>query len=58
MPGVKLEAVQEAYEQWNYSQQSLSPVASAIIAIALAAATGGDGGCRGNCYSGHGQRCF
>ncbi|MGL6559286.1 DUF637 domain-containing protein [Aeromonas dhakensis] len=43
MPGVKMEAVQEAYEQWNYSQQSLSPIASAIIAIALAAATGGAG---------------
>ena len=43
MPGMKMEAVQEAYEQWNYSQQSLSPVASAIIAIALAVATGGAG---------------
>ncbi|WP_429068294.1 filamentous hemagglutinin N-terminal domain-containing protein [Aeromonas bestiarum] len=43
MPGVKMEVVQEAYEQWNYSQQSLSPVASAIIAIALAVATGGAG---------------
>ncbi|HAU4884931.1 TPA: hypothetical protein F3L15_13015 [Aeromonas hydrophila] len=43
MPGVKMEAVQEAYEQWNYSQQSLSPIASAMIAIALAAATGGAG---------------
>ncbi|QWL65321.1 DUF637 domain-containing protein [Aeromonas jandaei] len=43
MPGVKMEAVQEAYEQWNYSQQSLSPIASSIIAIALAVATGGVG---------------
>lgn len=43
MPGVQMEAVQEAYEQWSYSQQSLSPVASAIIAIALAVATGGAG---------------
>ncbi|WP_429069259.1 DUF637 domain-containing protein [Aeromonas dhakensis] len=43
MPGVKMEAVQEAYEQWNYSQQSLSPVASSIIAIALAVATMGGG---------------
>ncbi|MGL5072908.1 MAG: DUF637 domain-containing protein [Aeromonas salmonicida] len=43
MPGVKMEAVQEAYEQWNYSQQSLSPIASSIIAIALAVATGGAG---------------
>ncbi len=43
MPGVKMEAVQEAYEQWNYSQQSLSPIASSIIAIALAVATAGAG---------------
>lgn len=43
MPGMKMEAVQEAYEQWNYSQQSLSPVASSIIAIALAVATMGGG---------------
>ncbi|MEL1219992.1 filamentous hemagglutinin N-terminal domain-containing protein, partial [Aeromonas hydrophila] len=43
MRGVKIEAVQEAYEQWNYSQQSLSPVASSIIAIALAVATMGGG---------------
>lgn len=43
MPGVKMEAVQEAYEQWNYSQQSLSPIVSSIIAIALAVATGGAG---------------
>ena len=43
MPSVKMEAVQEAYEQWNYSQQSLSPIASSIIAIALAVATGGAG---------------
>ncbi|MFB3240895.1 DUF637 domain-containing protein [Aeromonas salmonicida] len=43
MPGVKMDAVQEAYEQWNYSQQSLSPVASSIIAIALAVATMGGG---------------
>ena len=43
MPGVKMEVVQEAYEQWNYSQQSLSPVASSIIAIALAVATMGGG---------------
>lgn len=43
MPGVQMEAVQEAYEQWDYSQQSLSPIASSIIAIALAVATGGMG---------------
>ncbi|MCS3770387.1 filamentous hemagglutinin [Aeromonas hydrophila] len=43
MPGVKMGAVQEAYEQWNYSQQSLSPIASSIIAIALAVATAGAG---------------
>ncbi|WP_421235496.1 DUF637 domain-containing protein [Aeromonas enteropelogenes] len=43
MPGVQLEAVQEVYEQWDYSQQSLSPIASSIIAIALAVATAGAG---------------
>lgn len=43
MPGVQLEAVQEVYEQWDYSQQSLSPIASAIIAIVVAVATMGGG---------------
>ncbi|WP_421246929.1 DUF637 domain-containing protein [Aeromonas sanarellii] len=43
MPGVKLAAVQEAYEQWDYSQQSLSPIAASIIAIVVAVATAGAG---------------
>lgn len=43
MPGVQMEAVQEAYEQWNYSQQSLNPIVASVIAIAVAAASGGAG---------------
>ncbi|MGN5289122.1 two-partner secretion domain-containing protein [Aeromonas sp. 11P] len=43
MPGVKMEAVQEAYEQWDYKQQSLNPIVAAVIAIAVAAASGGTG---------------
>ena len=35
--------VQEAYDHWDYSQQSLSPAAAAVIAIAVAAVTGGAG---------------
>ena len=43
MPGVKMEAVQEAYEQWDYKQQSLNPIVASVIAIAVAAASGGTG---------------
>ncbi|MCS3770383.1 hypothetical protein HNP12_004523 [Aeromonas hydrophila] len=43
MPGVKLEAVQEAFEQWDYKQQSLNPIVAAVIAIAVAAVSGGAG---------------
>lgn len=43
MPGVKLEAVQEAYEQWDYKQQSLNPIVASVIAIAVAVATGPGG---------------
>ncbi|WP_387689755.1 DUF637 domain-containing protein [Photorhabdus sp. RM71S] len=40
---VKWNEVQDAYENWNYSNQQLSPVASAVIAIAVAAVTAGSG---------------
>ncbi|PJG59882.1 DUF637 domain-containing protein [Aeromonas cavernicola] len=43
LPGVKQEAVQEAYEQWDYKQQSLNPIVASVIAIAVAAASGGAG---------------
>lgn len=43
MPGVKLEAVQEAYDQWDYKQQSLNPIVASVIAIAVAVATGPGG---------------
>ncbi|UXB09947.1 filamentous hemagglutinin N-terminal domain-containing protein (plasmid) [Aeromonas dhakensis] len=43
MPGVKMAAVQEAFEQWDYKQQSLNPVVAAVIAIAVAAVSGGAG---------------
>ncbi len=41
MPGVKMEAVQEAYEQWDYKHSSLNPIAMAVIAIAASALTYG-----------------
>ncbi|MBD2798084.1 DUF637 domain-containing protein [Xenorhabdus sp. 18] len=35
--------VQDAYEQWDYKQEQLNPVVSAVIAIAVAAVTAGSG---------------
>ncbi|WP_042043240.1 two-partner secretion domain-containing protein [Aeromonas rivuli] len=43
LPDVQRQAVQEAFDEWHYSQQSLGPAAAAIIAIALAVVTAGAG---------------
>ncbi|CDH20128.1 conserved hypothetical protein [Xenorhabdus bovienii str. kraussei Quebec] len=40
---VKWNEVQDAYENWDYSNQQLSPVASAVIAVAIAVVTAGSG---------------
>nr|WP_281245136.1 DUF637 domain-containing protein [Xenorhabdus koppenhoeferi] len=40
---IKWNEVQDAYSNWDYSHQQLSPVASAVIAIAVAAVTAGSG---------------
>jgi filamentous hemagglutinin len=42
-PDVKWNQVQDAYESWDYHNQQLAPVASAIIAIAVAVVTAGAG---------------
>ncbi|WP_162237197.1 DUF637 domain-containing protein [Erwinia sp. Leaf53] len=40
---VQWQPVQDAYNSWDYKSQSLNPVASAIIAVAVAAVTAGTG---------------
>ncbi|MBD2815648.1 DUF637 domain-containing protein [Xenorhabdus sp. Flor] len=40
---VKWNEVQDAYANWDYSHQQLSPAAAAVIAIAVAAVTAGSG---------------
>ncbi len=42
-PAVKWEQLQLANEQWNYSQQGLTPAGAALLSIAIAAYTGGMG---------------
>ncbi|MEX0447623.1 DUF637 domain-containing protein [Xenorhabdus sp. SGI246] len=40
---IKWNEVQDAYDSWDHKSQQLSPVASAVIAIAVAAVTAGAG---------------
>ncbi|WP_426576250.1 DUF637 domain-containing protein [Xenorhabdus stockiae] len=40
---IKWNEVQDAYSNWDYSHQQLSPAAAAVIAIAVAAVTAGSG---------------
>jgi filamentous hemagglutinin len=42
-PKVQWQQVQLAHDNWNYSQQGLTPVGAALLSIAIAAYTGGMG---------------
>ncbi len=52
---VNWQPVKLAYDSWNYQQSGLTPAGAALVALAVAWATGGGGRSRRHHECGHGQ---